>query len=283
MGFFDIFRPVEEEKEDFEQRSGISSIASILNGSSGMTIEQVEKIPAVQACSNLITNTIASLPVYLYREDEKGNITRVRGNYREFLLNNEPNLTVNAFNMKKQLAKYFIFLGCSYLKVDWENNEIKKLWNLKSDKVQTIKYQDGYKTSLRIKYLHNCNLEFDADEVVQILNDSYDGATTKELLHTGIDTFAVALNEVECTKYVYSKSALPMGVLKSANRLSSDALNKLKTTWQNLYSGIKNSGKVVILEEGLSYEPISLAPYKLKLSESKKHTTAEICRLFNVP
>lgn len=119
--------------------------------------------------------------------------------------------------------------------------------------------------------------------MVQILNDSYDGATTKELLHTGIDTFAVALNEVEYTKYVYSKSALPMGVLKSANRLSSDALNKLKTTWQNLYSGIKNSGKVVILEEGLSYEPISLAPYKLKLSESKKHTTAEICRLFNVP
>lgn len=283
MGFFDIFKPVEEEKEDIEQRSGISSITSILNGSSGMTIEQVEKIPAVQACSSLITNTIASLPVYLYREDEKGNITRVRGDYREFLLNNEPNLTVNAFNMKKQLAKDFIFLGGSYLKVDWENNQIQELWNLKSDKVQTIKYQDGYKTSSRIKYLHNCDLEFDADEVVQVLNDSYDGATTKGLLHTGIDTFTVALNEIDYTKNVYSRGALPMGVLKSASRLSNEALSRLKTAWQNLYSGVKNSGNTVILEEGLTYEPISLDPDKLKLSESKKHTTAEICRLFNVP
>lgn len=283
MGFFDLFK-IEEEKEPVEeQRSGIASISSILNGTDGMTIEQVEKIPAVQACSNLITNTIASLPVYLYREDANGNISRIRGDYREFLLNNEPNLTVNAFNMKKQLTKDFIFLGGSYLKVDWKNNKIEELWNLKSDKVHVIKYQSGYKTSSKVKYLHNCDLEFDADEVVQVLNDSYDGATTKGLLHTGVDTFTVALNEVDYTKNVYKKGALPMGVLKSANRLSNDALNRLKIAWQNLYSGVKNSGSTVILEEGLDYQPISLDPDKLKLSDSKKHTTAEICRLFNVP
>ena len=282
MGFLDLF--LKEEKEEvIEERSGITNIMSIINGAAPMDIELVERIPAAQACANIITNTIASLPIYLYREDKDCNVERIHGDNREFLLNNEPNETQNAFNMKKQLAKDYIYYGASYLKIDWEGTTVSELWNLEADKVQVLKYQNGYKTSSRIKYLNNCELEFDSDEVAQILKDSHDGVNTKGLLHTGQETFKLALNELEYTNKVYTNGSLPLGILKSSNKLSPDALSRLKAAWQSLYTGVNNSNKTVILEEGLDYQALSLDPDKLKLTESKKHTTSEICRLYGIP
>lgn len=284
MGFLDLFKVDEPIKDEPEQRSGITNILSVLNGASEMDIHLVEKIPAVQSCTNIITNTIASLPVYLYKENKEGHIERVYGDYREFLLNNEPNLTINAFNMKKQLTKDYLFYGAAYVKVDWEDNKITELWNLEADKVQLLKYQKGYKASTRIKYLNGCDIEFDSDEVAQVLKDSHDGVKARGLLHTGIDTFNIALHEMRYTDRVYSKGALPLGVLKSNNRLSPDALNRLKSAWSKLYSqGSQTAASTVILEEGLDFQAISLDPDKLKLVDSKNHTTSEICRLFNVP
>lgn len=285
MGFFDFFKIDEEPIEKEEVRgSGITNIMSVINGTAQMDIYEVEKIPTVLACSNIITNTIASLPIYVYKENKEGHVERIYNDYREFLLNNEPNGTINAFNMKKQLVKDYIFYGASYLKVDWEDNKITELWNFEADKVQVMKYQKGYKTSTRIKYINNCNLEFDSDEVAVILKDSHDGIKARGLLHTGIDTFSIALHEMKYTNKVYSKGALPLGVLKSSNRLSHDVLERLRNAWSKLYGqGSETAASTVILEEGLEFQAISLDPDKLKLIDSKNHTSSDICKLFNVP
>lgn len=285
MGFFDFFKIDEEPIEKEEVRgSGITNIMSVINGTAQMDIHEVEKIPTVLACSNIITNTIASLPIYVYKENKEGHVERIYNDYREFLLNNEPNGTINAFNMKKQLVKDYIFYGASYLKVDWEDNKITELWNFEADKVQVLKYQKGYKTSTRIKYINNCDLEFDSDEVAVILKDSHDGIKARGLLHTGIDTFSIALHEMKYTNRVYSKGALPLGVLKSSNRLSHDVLERLRNAWSKLYGqGSETAASTVILEEGLEFQAISLDPDKLKLIDSKNHTSSDICKLFNVP
>lgn len=285
MGFFDFFKIDEEPIEKEEVRgSGITNIMSVINGTAQMDIHEVEKIPTVLACSNIITNTIASLPIYVYKENKEGHVERIYNDYREFLLNSEPNGTINAFNMKKQLVKDYIFYGASYLKVDWEDNKITELWNFEADKVQVMKYQKGYKTSTRIKYINNCDLEFDSDEVAVILKDSHDGIKARGLLHTGIDTFSIALHEMKYTNRVYSKGALPLGVLKSSNRLSHDVLERLRNAWSKLYGqGSETAASTVILEEGLEFQAISLDPDKLKLIDSKNHTSSDICKLFNVP
>lgn len=283
MGFLDIFKTPEPEQEEL-RASGITNIMSVINGATQMDINVVEKIPAVQACSNIITNTVASLPLYLYRENELGHIERVYGDYREFLVNSEPNSTINAFNLKKQIVKDYLFYGAGYIKVDWENNKVNELWNLDADKVQLLKYQNGYKASSRIKYLNGCDLEFDADEVAMILRDSSDGIKARGLLHTGVETFSIALHEMRYTDRVYSKGALPLGILKSSNRLSADVLERLRNSWSKLYAqGSNTAASTVILEEGLDFQAISLDPDKLKLIDSKNHTASEICRLFNVP
>jgi HK97 family phage portal protein len=76
---------------------------------------------------------------------------------------------------------------------------------------------------------------------------------------------------------------LPLGVLKTAGRLSQGAVDRLRQAWADLYGGSKNSAKTVILEEGMEYAPLSMKPTDLQLNDSKSGTNSEICKLFGVP
>lgn len=285
MGFFDFLQePVKVEERDMD--SNISKINSLFNNDTEtITLEKVEAIPAVQTCTNIICGTIASLPIYLYRELENGDIEKINNDRRVFLLNDEPNPIINGFNFKKQLVKDYLFYGTGYGKIDWKNNEVQELWLLEADKVSTKKYyMDGYKLQAELTYNgQDGAVELDVDEMLMILKDSADGLTSKGLLETGKGTFNIALSENEYTKNVFSRGALPIGILKTSGRLSKEAIIKLRNSWQNLYSGVKNSASTVVLEEGLDYTPVSLNPNDLDLTNSKKNSISEICRLFGIP
>ena len=288
MGFFDFLK--EENTEPQENRnveSNMTNINSLLGiQEEGLSIAKVESIPAVQACTNLICGTIASLPIYLYRESLDGDVERVFGDKRETLLNNEPNPIQNAYNFKKALVKDYLFHGIGACKVEWENNEVVELWGLQGDKISVTKYHtDGYKLQADIKYSGDSGqVTFAPDELIMILKDSYDGLTSEGLLKTGAETFKIALSEYEYTKNVFNRGALPIGILKTTGRLSKDAILKLKASWQSLYGqGSRTAASTIVLEEGLDYTPVSLNPQDLDLTNSKKNSTSEICRLFGVP
>jgi HK97 family phage portal protein len=65
--------------------------------------------------------------------------------------------------------------------------------------------------------------------------------------------------------------------------LTENAINRLRTSFENLYGGVKKAGRTVILEEGLEFSPLSLKPDELGLHESNKQIISEIARLFNIP
>lgn len=76
---------------------------------------------------------------------------------------------------------------------------------------------------------------------------------------------------------------MPLGILKTTARLSQTAIERLRGAWASLYGGVKNSAKTVILEEGMSYEKLSMNPSEIQMSESRRDINSEICKLFGVP
>ena len=59
--------------------------------------------------------------------------------------------------------------------------------------------------------------------------------------------------------------------------------SKLRDSWQAVYGGTANTGKVVVLEEGVEYQPISIPPEEAQFLETRKFQIDEIARLFRVP
>ena len=59
--------------------------------------------------------------------------------------------------------------------------------------------------------------------------------------------------------------------------------SKLRDSWQAVYGGTANTGKVVVLEEGVEYQPITIPPEEAQFLETRKFQIDEIARLFRVP
>lgn len=294
MGFLDIFfnkekRDLEQEIEELRTNMSSSSVADLLTSTQGSTVvneDTIQTIPTVVSCLELITGTVAQLPIYLYREDENGNVEKITDDYRLFLLNNEANEYLSAFNFKKSITKDYLLHGGSYTYLEKKGNEITGLYPLKAKNTTLTKYIDpkGYKFSLEIDYSSEAgSFKYKPYDLLMIMKNTSDGAETTGIIEQGKKIFELSLNENEYSSNILNKGALPIGILETEGRLNKDVATRLKESWEKLYTGVRNAGKTVVLEEGLKYKPLSLSPSDLALNESKKISSEEICKLFNVP
>lgn len=248
--------------------------------------EQAMSIPAVSAAVNLISSSVAKLPIELKKIDSDGNVEKVEDDYRLFLLNDEPNESQYASTLKKRMTIDYLFYGASFLYTERKNrsNKIKSIHRLPVEKVNIErKKKDGYIDSYSI-YLDGERKDmFKTIDIITMLKDTEDGFEPRGILDTGYKTLSNSLSEIEYSSSILKNGSLPLAVLKAANRLSDDVIKRIKRDWSNSYTGESNAGKTVLLEEGLEYETISLNPNELELTESKKGSLADIARLFNIP
>ena len=122
IGFFDFLN-----KEEVEERSSNNAFEALMPQSKPVNEIEILKIPTVQKCVEMISGTIAQLPIYLYKEDEDGEIVKVTDD-REFILNNEPNEYQNAYTVKKKIVKDYLLHGVSYSAIEKRGNEIVELY-----------------------------------------------------------------------------------------------------------------------------------------------------------
>ena len=285
MGFLETIFQQSEPQEERSLSANLANFATDINSETGTTVvnlSTVKTIPSVSACLDVICGSIAQLPVYLYKQNSDGSIEKIEDDNRVFLLNNEVNPFLTSHNFKKNLVEQFLMKGVSYTYIERQGNEVVALYPLSNEKMTVEKNIKNKPWKYDLQYIYD-SVKVKPLDVMSIMRTTEDGSEATGLLKQGRDTFELALNEKIYTNNILSKGALPMGMLKTATRLSKTTVDKLRASFEKLYSGSKNSGKTIILEEGLDYVPLSLKPSDLNLNDSRKVSAGEICNLFNTP
>ena len=297
MGFFDLFETREEKQTydtlelrkagptNIEGGDAFSLMRNAIKGNSGsgeiqLSQENIMTIPTVANCVSLISAGIAQLPVDLCYYNEDGSVTKVADDNRIFLLNDEPNESLNSFLLKEMMVKDYIINGNSYVVVERSGNEVKGLYPIPSKDIKIEKFKDGYKTSAKISL---DSLDIAPEDLIITLKDSIDGFEGNGVLTTGEEILKLALGEIYYSQSLLENGAIPTGVVTVPSKLSPQAFTNIKNSWQKNFGGAKNAGKTAILENGAEYKSISLRPNDLDLTASKKNTVTEICKLFSVP
>lgn len=280
MGLFDFIN----KKNDKEERSlyggdGSALALTMLLGGGIVKADQLKSIPTAKTSLELICNSIAQLPIYLHKE-QNGKTVKVPNDKRIMLLNNEPNEFADSVQFKRKLVEDYILYGKALSYVERAGNKVLHLHELDADKVQFKKFTDDGVTwgKIEVQYMGVGGTKILPYDNLLLIDSGSNG-----VLKSGERTLQLALNEVEFSKSLLENFALPTGIIETTNKLTEAAVKRLRRGWESLYTGGRNAGKTVILEEGLNYKPISLNPDQLQLTDSKKVTTSEIARLFNVP
>ena len=79
----------------------------------------------------------------------------------------------------------------------------------------------------------------------------------------------------------FANGATPGGVLEHPGTLKNPA--RVRESWNAAFGGTANAHKVAVVEEGMHFTPISIAPDQAQFLETRKFQLNEIARIFRVP
>ena len=232
---------------------------------------------AVYAATRIISETIASIPLNVYKYDGETR-TIAKDHPIQILLAEAPNPVSSTFTFREAMAANLVLHGNCYAKIFFNAaGRPISLIPLDPLKVQ-VKIVDGEKV-----YIFNDKETLLDYEVLHVVGLSFNGLTGKSPLNVAREAIAIGLSAQEYGARFYSNGANTGGVITAPGRLSLEAINRLKQSWNRSNGGNANSHGTAILEEGMKYDKIGLDPEAAQFLQSRKFQVNEIARIFRIP
>ena len=124
-------------------------------------------------------------------------------------------------------------------------------------------------------------VRLDPAEVLHIPGLGFDGVVGYSPIALEKSAVGLSIAAEEYGSKFFGNGAMPSGVLTHPNTVKDP--KRLRESWNAAYGGSANSGKVAILEESMTFTPISIPNDAAQFLETRKFQVTEICRIFRVP
>lgn len=242
-----------------------------------VTREMALNIPTLSGCVDLIGNTIATLPIKLFKE-ENGKVEEVLEDNRLKLLNDETGDTLDAYQAKKAWIDDYLLKGNGYMYIKKDRNEISSLHYVKEENVSISFNSDPIFKNYSILVNGSSYRPY---EFLKLLRNSRDGAEGTGIIESNPKVLSVAYNSLDYENILAKTGGNKKGFIKAAQKLTKDAIATLKEQWNKLYS--KNSENCVVLNNGLDFHESSATSTEMQLNENKIANGKEICTILNIP
>lgn len=268
-------------KSDGRWLGSADDLGTVFNGR--VTEEKALGIDAVFACVNLYARTLASMPLLLYEKTPDGKRRAVNHPlYR--LLHNEPNPNMTSHNFRKIMEASLKLWGNAYAWIEFDNSwRVKYLWPLLPGNVFPQRSLQTGELFYDAVLYNGESRRFRAYEMVHISGLGFDGISGRSPVRQFAETMGFNLDIKSYGRKFFKNGARPSGVLQHPGSLSEEAQKRLENKFDKRYSGIENTGKTILLEEGMTYHQIGVPPEEAQFIESRKYSVEEIARIYGVP
>ena len=268
-------------KSDGRWLGSADDLGTVFNGR--VTEEKALGIDAVFACVNLYARTLASMPLLLYEKTPDGKRRAVNHPlYR--LLHNEPNPNMTSHNFRKIMEASLKLWGNAYAWIEFDNSwRVKYLWPLLPGNVFPQRSLQTGELFYDAVLYNGESRRFRAYEMVHIAGLGFDGISGRSPVRQFAETMGFNLDIKSYGRKFFKNGARPSGVLQHPGSLSEEAQKRLENKFDKRYSGIENTGKTILLEEGMTYHQIGVPPEEAQFIESRKYSVEEIARIYGVP
>ena len=254
------------------------------NSNSGVQVDELRALQtsAVYACVKILAETVASLPLHLFKKGKGGKSEMAEQHPLFSCLYEMPNDEMTSFEFREMMMTSLLLWGNAYARKIRKNGHVTELWYLKP---QLMTVERDTQTG-KIKYTYsdditNQTYEYKPEQIFHVKGLSLDGVTGLSPISQAREAVGLSLATEEYGAKFFGNGARPGGVLEHPGILIDP--EKLRESWNKVYQGTRNSHKVAVLEEGMKYHTIGIAPEDAQFLETRKYQVNEICRIFRVP
>jgi HK97 family phage portal protein len=248
---------------------------------SGKTVNErtAMQTTAVYACVRILAETIASLPLHIYKYTDSGKEKAI-DHQLYYLLHDEPNPEMTSFVFRETLMSHLLLWGNAYAQIIRDGRgRVLALYPLLPDRMTVDRTTDG---KLYYEYRKDSGyVILRPEDVLHIPGLGFDGLVGYSPIAMAKNAIGMAIATEEYGGKFFANGASPGGVLEHPGVVKDPA--RIRESWNAVYQGSGNAHRVAVLEEGMKFQPIGIPPEQAQFLETRKFQTEEICRIFRVP
>jgi len=239
------------------------------------TDDRAMQISAVWACVRIRTQTVATLPLHLYRKTAEGR-ELVTDHWANDLLRYRPNNMMTPLDFRQAMQAQLVLWGNGYAHIERSGNRVVALTPLRPGSMTPVRRENEvyyeYATS---KGTHI----FARESILHIKAFGTDGVVGLSPLRYGAQAMGVTVSAEQHAAHSFSSGGRPAGVLTVDRTLSDVQREQIR----KIYENVQASDGLYVLEGGTKYQAVALSPDDLQMLETRVFQLSEIARMFGVP
>ena len=260
-----------------EQRSINYSLP--FGSSQEVSAETALTFSAVWAAMRLLSESISTLPVGVFRRENNGDNIEVSSDL-SFLVKYQPNTYQNKITFYERIIMDMLSDGNSYVQiVRNRNGRVIELLPLNYGDVET------YTLDNKLYYSDEKSGEtHDSDNILHFkMITGPDGITGLSPIEQCKNAIGWGIQVQEYSSTFFKNGGKLSGVLESDRALSEQAVDRLRSSFNKNYGTLSGANQTAVLEEGLKYKSISVTPDQAQFLASRQFSVEEVARIFGIP
>jgi len=283
MAILDYFRTFFTPNKTTEKRGFLDQMSRYASGSAiSVSTDSAMSFAAVFAAIRILSESVAQLPIQLCERDANGDKT-IRNDHPLYnLIHRKPNGYMTTYIFMQKIITDLCTNGNSYVQIVRNNTaQPLELLPLQADQM-SVKQIDG-KYFYQYSGGNSGQTIFEADDLLHFKGLTTDGLIGLSPIDTCANSIGWGLSLEKYGNTYFQNGAKVSGVLQTDRSLSTEAVDRLRNSFNANYSNIGDSNKTLILEEGLKFSVISLSNEASQFLVSRQFSIEEIARIFNLP
>lgn len=264
------------------QAESVGDAVWLLGGRS-LSASQAIQVAAVFRCVDIISKTMAALPLFLYREGPEGK-EKAKNHPLYRLLYVQPNPHTTAYELIQMYVANLLLTRGAFLRIQRDAmGRVAALWNIPTCRVSEV-FINPINGERYIYVFTDAGVETlrDGDFVYTPSFLFSDQWVPEDPMRIAAEVLGLADDMAEFAKQGFTQAS-PGGFIEHPRSLSDEAYERFKRDFNANYQGVVNAGRWLFLEEGAKAQPWDRDMEKTQLLESRKWAISEICRIFGVP
>ena len=289
MSVFGKLFKARDKPQDALNGSGYSFMFGRSAAGQAVNERSAMQMSAVYACVRILAESIASLPLHFYQYNDAGGKEKAVNHPLYWLLHDEPNPEMSSFSFRETLMTHLLLWGNAYAQIIRNGRgEVIALYPLMPDRMTVdrdargrIYYEYARSDSDANTLGKKSTVILSPEDVFHIPGLGFDGLVGYSPIAMAKQAIGMGLACDEYGAAFYQNGAQPGGVLEHPNVLKDP--KRVRESWNAIYQGSKNAHRIAVLEEGMTYKPITISPEQAQFLETRKFQIDEIARIFRVP
>jgi HK97 family phage portal protein len=250
-------------------------------GGAEVSYDSAMQVADVYKCVRILAEDMAKLPLQVFRRIPRGK-ERADDHWLQALLDN-PNPFQTGFEFRELVQAHVELAGNAYAIKTVVRNETRELLPVSPSAVRVELLADQWELLYHVTLPDGTSLTVPADRMFHYRGFSLDGFLGVSTVRYQREAIGLNMQLVEHGARLFKNGASIGGVLEHPTRMSEEAYDRLKSSFEETYAGVSNANKTVLLEEGTKFTKVGMTSDEAQFLESRKYSRGDIAGIFRIP